>query len=114
VRVLCKDCREPYQLSPAESAELELANKVEGTTVYRAKGCQSCFNTGYLGRTAIYELLTVDDEMRQLIMKNTDAATIKALAMGKGMTTLRQDGADKILKGITTVEEVVRVTQKEA
>jgi general secretion pathway protein E len=51
--------------------------------------------------------------MRQLIMKNTDAATIKALAIEKGMTTLRQDGADKILKGITSIEEVVRVTQKE-
>jgi general secretion pathway protein E len=114
VRVLCKECREPYQLTPGEGAELEIADKAQGTTVYRAKGCEACFKTGYLGRTAIYELLLVDDEMRQLIMKNTDAATIKTLAMGKGMTTLRQDGADKILKGITSVEEVVRVTQKEA
>ena len=113
VRVLCKECREPYQITPAEITELEIASGVQGTTVYRAKGCESCFNTGYLGRNAIYELLLVDDEMRQLIMKNTDAATIKALAIEKGMTTLRQDGADKILKGITSIEEVVRVTQKE-
>jgi general secretion pathway protein E len=114
VRVLCKECREPYQLTPGEIAELEIVDKMQGTTVYRAKGCEACFKTGYLGRTAIYELLLVDDEMRQLIMKNTDASTIKSLAMGNGMTTLRQDGADKILKGITSVEEVVRVTQKEA
>ncbi len=113
VRVLCKECREPYQITPAEITELELRREIESTTVYRAKGCEACFHTGYLGRTAIYELLNVDDEMRQMIMKNSDASMIKALAIEKGMTTLRQDGADKILKGITSVEEVVRVTQKE-
>jgi general secretion pathway protein E len=113
VRVLCKECREPYQISPAEIVELEIKRGVESATVYRAKGCEACFNTGYLGRTAIYELLNVDDEMRQMIMKNSDASMIKALAIEKGMMTLRQDGAEKILKGITSVEEVVRVTQKE-
>ena len=114
VRVLCKECREPYQISPAEITELEIKRDVEGTGVYRAKGCESCFQSGYLGRTAIYELLHMDDEMRHLIMKDSDASMIKALAMERGMTTLRQDGADKILKGITSVEEVVRVTQKES
>jgi general secretion pathway protein E len=113
VRVLCTQCREPYQVTPAEITELEIRTRVEGATVYRAKGCEECFQTGYLGRTAIYELLLVDDEMRQLIMKNTDAATIKAAAMEKGMRTLRQDGAGKVLQGITSVDEVVRVTQKE-
>ncbi len=114
VRVLCKECREPYQLTPSEREELEIRSDSEGATVYRAKGCEACFNTGYFGRSAIYELLTVDDDIRQLIMKNTDASTIKALAMEKGMRTLRQDGADKVLQGITSVNEVVRVTQKEA
>jgi general secretion pathway protein E len=113
VRVLCKECREPYPITPAEISELEIKRGVDNAIVYRAKGCEACFNTGYLGRTAIYELLNVDDEVRQMIMKNSDASMIKALAIEKGMTTLRQDGADKILKGITTVEEVVRVTQKE-
>ncbi len=112
VRVLCKDCREPYAITPSESAELEIKPS-PGTTVYRAKGCEKCFNTGYLGRKAIYELLMVDDEVRQLIMKNSDAATIKSLATQRGMRTLRQDGADNILQGITSVEEVVRVTQRE-
>jgi general secretion pathway protein E len=113
VRVLCKECREPYPITPAEITELEIKRGVENATVYRAKGCEACFNTGYLGRTAIYELLNVDDEMRQMIMKNSDASMIKTLAIEKGMMTLRQDGAEKILKGITSVEEVVRVTQKE-
>jgi general secretion pathway protein E len=112
VRVLCKECREPYEITPAEIAELEFKTAA-GAMAYRAKGCETCFNTGYLGRKAIYELLIVDDDIRQLIMKNTDAATIKAAAMQKGMRTLRQDGANNVLKGITSVDEVVRVTQKE-
>jgi general secretion pathway protein E len=114
VRVLCKECREPYQITPAEIEELEIKSGAKGATVYRAKGCEACFHTGYFGRSAIYELLTVDDEMRQMIMKNSDASMIKALAVEKGMRTLRQDGADKVLEGITSVDEVVRVTQKEA
>jgi general secretion pathway protein E len=114
VRVLCTQCREEYRLTPAEMTELELPPGAEGPTAYRAKGCDACFRTGYLGRTAIYEQLIMDDEIRQLLMKNTDAATIKALAVKKGMRTLRQDGAGKVLKGITSVDEVVRVTQKEA
>jgi general secretion pathway protein E len=113
VRVLCKECREPYEITPAETAELEIKTVAAGAAVYRAKGCETCFHTGYLGRTAIYELLLVDDEIRQLIMKNADANTIKAAATKKGMRTLRQDGAGKVLQGITSVDEVVRVTQKE-
>jgi len=113
VRVLCTQCREPYTITPSEISELEIESGAEGATVYRAKGCDACFQTGYLGRTAIYELLLVDDEIRQLIMKNTDATTIKSAAMEKGMRTLRQDGAGKMLQGITSADEVVRVTQKE-
>ena len=114
VRVLCTQCREEYRLTPVEMTELELPPSAEGPTAYRAKGCDACSRTGYLGRTAIYEQLIMDDEIRQLLMKNADAATIKALAVKKGMRTLRQDGAGKVLKGITSVDEVVRVTQKEA
>jgi general secretion pathway protein E len=114
VRVLCKECREPYEITPAEISELEIKDVPAGATIYRAKGCVTCFNTGYLGRKAIYELLLIDDEIRQLIMKNTDSATLKTAAMHKGMRTLRQDGADNILRGITSVDEVVRVTQKES
>jgi general secretion pathway protein E len=112
VRVLCKACREPYEITPAEIAELEFKT-ASGATVYRAKGCEACFHTGYLGRKAIYELLIVDDHIRQLIMKNSDATTIKTAAMQYGMRSLRQDGANNVLQGITSVDEVVRVTQKE-
>jgi general secretion pathway protein E len=114
VRVLCTHCREPYELTAAERTELEIRAGAEGATVYRAKGCEACFNTGYLGRSAIYELLMLDDDIRQLIMTSSDSSTIKALAVEKGMQTLRQDGAVKVLKGITSVEEIVRVTQRES
>jgi general secretion pathway protein E len=113
VRTLCTKCREPYAMTPVEAAELELPAATGQPTIYRAKGCPACFQTGYYGRTAIYELLELDDEVRQLVMKNSDASTIKALAVKKGMRTLRQDGAEKVLRGITSVDEVVRVTQKE-
>ena len=113
VRLLCTECREPYQLTALEMTELEIKPGSEAHTVYRAKGCESCFQTGYLGRIAIYELLLMDDDIRQLIMKNADAMTVRATAMRKGMRTLRQDGARKVLEGKTTVEEVVRVTQRE-
>ncbi len=114
VRVLCTECREAYSMTPLEMTELEVPAGGSPRTIYRAKGCPACFQTGYLGRSAIYELLEVDDEIRQLIMKNADASTIKAAAVKRGMRTLRQDGADKVLKGVTSVDEVVRVTQKEA
>jgi len=114
VRVLCPECREPYQMPALEMTELEIPATGEHPTVYRAKGCPACFQTGYLGRSAIYELLDINDEVRQLIMKNADASTIKSYVVKKGMRTLRQDGADKVLKGITSVDEVVRVTQKES
>jgi general secretion pathway protein E len=101
-------------MTPVEMTELEITPGPAAFTIFRAKGCEACFQTGYLGRSAIYELLMLDDEVRQLLMKNADASTIKAAAMRKGMQTLRQDGADKVLKGVTSVDEVVRVTQKEA
>jgi len=81
--------------------------------LYRAVGCQNCLGTGYHGRTGIFELLVLDDDIRSLILKNYDTNTIKRRATEKGMFTLRQDGARNVLKGITTVEEVLRVTQED-
>ena len=82
--------------------------------VYRSSGCSACMGTGYSGRTGIYELLPMDDEIRALVLKDTDANTIKKLAVSKGMRTLRQDGGTKVLSGWTTIEEVMRVTQEDA
>ena len=114
VRTLCPDCRIKYTPDAEEIKRLELG-KIEAKDIhfYRAAGCDKCTNTGYLGRTGIYELLIIDDDIRPLIMKDTDSSTIRAMAIKKGLKTLRQDGAINVMKGITTVDEIVRVTQRE-
>jgi general secretion pathway protein E len=82
-------------------------------TFYRAKGCATCLQTGYTGRRGIYELLMIDDAVGGLILKNSDAQSIKRAAVEQGMDTLRDDGARKVLKGITTVEEILAATQED-
>jgi type II secretory ATPase GspE/PulE/Tfp pilus assembly ATPase PilB-like protein len=74
-------------------------------------GCETCRGTGYFGRTGLYELLMVDDAVRDQIMHRTGASTIKRQAVSSGMRTLRMDGAEKVKKGQTTVDEILRVTQ---
>ena len=80
--------------------------------IYRGKGCPACLNTGYLGRTGIFELMIFDDPIQNLILKTSDANAVKHMAVDQGMITLRQDGAHKVLNGITTIEEVFRVTHQ--
>ncbi|MET0592174.1 MAG: type II secretion system ATPase GspE [Polyangiaceae bacterium] len=82
-------------------------------TFFRAKGCATCLQTGYAGRRGIYELLMIEDVVGGLILKNADAQSIKRAAVEQGMDTLRDDGARKVLKGMTTVEEVLAATQED-
>jgi type II secretory ATPase GspE/PulE/Tfp pilus assembly ATPase PilB-like protein len=82
----------------------------EDIKVYRGKGCKACSNTGFRGRCGIYELLVIDDNIRELVLKKSTAQTICDQARQTGMRTLREDGWDKVIKGITTVEEILRVT----
>ncbi|MFO7885412.1 MAG: type II secretion system ATPase GspE [Desulfobacteraceae bacterium] len=112
VRILCPHCREEHLPGKAEQTALTLApGALEGKTVYRAKGCSSCFNTGYSGREAVFEILEVDEDIKKTVLTTCDAGRIKETALKKGMRTLRENGTEKVLKGITTVEEVLRVTQ---
>ncbi len=112
VRIVCPDCRQRYSPSEEELGEIGIDSRMAGTKpIYRAIGCQNCLGTGYRGRTGIFELLALDDDIRSLVLKDYDANTIKKTAISGGMLTLRQDGARKVLRGITTIEEVVRVTQ---
>jgi general secretion pathway protein E len=114
VRILCPECRQKYSPSEEELREIGIDSKVVGKkSLYRTIGCEHCIGTGYRGRTGIFELMVLDDDIRSLILKNYDANTIKKAATSKGMLSLRQDGAHKVLKGITTIEEVVRVTQED-
>jgi general secretion pathway protein E len=115
VRVVCKNCREPHPPTEAELSELGLTEtwgeEARRRTLYRAKGCAKCNDTGYRGRTGIYELMTLDDDLRALILKNLDSGGIKKEAVRQGMLTLKEHGAQKVLEGFTTVEEVLRVTR---
>ncbi len=113
VRVLCRQCREPYEASDSELREIGLQPQAHPVTIYRAVGCAACNQTGYRGRLGIFELMMVDDEIRPLVSSNIDSKTIKQKAMSKGMSTLRSDGAQKVLRGITSVAEVLRATEEE-
>ncbi|UCD84269.1 MAG: type II secretion system ATPase GspE [Deltaproteobacteria bacterium] len=114
VRLICPDCREEVRPTEAELSELSLKKKeLDGKAIFRGKGCSNCMGTGYKGRTGIYELLLVDDKIRTLILNNADSNTIKREGVKRGMYTLRMDGSQKVVDGITTIEEVLRVTQEE-
>ncbi|HEX9758003.1 MAG TPA: type II secretion system ATPase GspE [Nitrospiria bacterium] len=113
VRIICFHCRQPYLPSEEEKQKLGILTGDSKKNIYRAVGCEKCMNTGYHGRIGIYEIMRLDDEIRNLVLSCTDSSTIKQRAIQKGMRTLREDGARKVLEGLTTTEEVLRVTQQE-
>jgi type II secretion system protein E len=109
VRKVCPYCKEEYVPFSEELKELGIEGSVQ--TLWRGRGCENCMNTGYLGRTAIYEILVVTKQVRRAILEGRDADEIKAIAVKSGMKTLKMDGARKVKMGITTPEEVLRVTR---
>ncbi len=111
VRRVCPGCRVEETSGPEAERELGIA---PGAAIFReGPGCDACKDTSYRGRAGIHELLRVDDEIRSLVMQRSDAAALRRLAVQKGMETLRDDGAAKVVDGTTTVAEVLRVTQEE-
>jgi general secretion pathway protein E len=114
IRLLCPKCKKQVQPDPIslEKIGLTLKDLPEGT-VYTRQGCPHCLHTGYRGRTGIYELLAIDDEVRRAIMDRAEAGLIKKIGVKRGMTSLRQDGARNVAMGLTTIEEVLRVTQED-
>ena len=116
VRKICSECAEAYEPTNQELRELGLdrekaANSVGNGKFYVGAGCEKCFHTGYRGRTGIYELLLINEQIQDLIYKQETAGKIKRAALETGMQTLRMDGARKVLLGTTTISEVARVTQ---
>ncbi|HEY7091259.1 MAG TPA: ATPase, T2SS/T4P/T4SS family [Tepidisphaeraceae bacterium] len=109
VRKLCQNCKEAYEPTPNEKRQLE---KVVGNveTLYRAKGCQRCRNLGFTGRIGIYELFVPEGECFELISTGVTLAGLRGMANAQGMKTLRVDGMEKVKAGITTLDEVYRVT----
>ncbi len=113
VRRICQVCRAPETPSAADIEALGV-EAPPGVTLYRGLGCNECRNTGYRGRTAIYELFTITEDVRSLILRRASSREIRRLAVEAGMTTLRMDGWSRACEGVTTVEEVLRVTQEDA
>jgi general secretion pathway protein E len=112
VRVLCPKCKESYM--PDDESLINMGidrNIIRQYALYRKKGCQACMNTGYRGRTAIFEIMVMDDPIKKLILKTSDSNQLNEEASKRGMTSLLQDGARKVLEGVTTIEEVFRVTR---
>ncbi len=113
IRRVCSKCKQPHTLTQYEMTELGLSIVPDGAHVHKAVGCPGCNNTGYSGRTVIHELMITDESIRALIVKASDAGTIKKAAIANGMLTLRDDGVAKVLSGVTTVEELMRATHSE-
>ena len=112
VRRLCERCREPYEAMPelARQAGLVPANGEAKVTLYRAVGCKQCNGLGFHGRTGILEILPISDELRRLVLKHAESRELHRVAVEAGMRSMYQDGLMKVRQGVTTLEEVVRVT----
>ncbi len=110
-RMVCKNCAEEYQVRGSELRVLgyEPQDRDEMVTLRRGRGCEACRHTGFKGRTGIFELMTVNDEIAELIVRRAPLADIREAAKANGMKELREDGLDKILAGVTTPEEVKKV-----
>jgi len=113
VRVLCADCKVPYEATSEELSELGIQTSGRSVRLYRPEGCAGCNYAGYRGRIGIFELMQVDDDVRSLVSQNVDSKTIKGAAVRRGMHPLRSDGARKVPAGVPSVAEVLRATEEQ-
>jgi type II secretion system protein E len=114
VRRLCEHCKQEYEPDPEQLKRVNVTNDAPGSLkLYRNRGCEKCRYTGFLGRTAVYELVEITEDFRRLIVERTTATELKRVAVRTGMRPLRHDGWTKCKAGITTIEEVLRVTMED-
>ncbi|MFZ5481030.1 MAG: type II secretion system ATPase GspE [Myxococcota bacterium] len=114
VRRLCPHCKQVYDPPDVELKEAGVERaRIAGHTVYKAVGCPACLSTGYKGRAGIYELLVVSEAVRQLVLSGANAGVIRRKAIEEGLATLRDDGIRQVLEGLTSLDEVMRVTQED-
>jgi general secretion pathway protein E len=111
LRRICPECKE-VDKSGTDEEEFKALGMVRDVLLYKGSGCEACSHTGFYGRTGIFEMLIIDDEIRKLILASADANQIRAVARQRGMRTLLEDGIKKITAGETTLNEVFRVTQE--
>jgi type IV pilus assembly protein PilB len=110
VRKICQHCKEEFEPSD-DMKEFLTMQGFTSNKIYRGKGCDRCRKTGYAGRLGIYELMVMDDSLRDVITRNPDVTHLRKLCRERGLVTLRQDGFDKVMKGMTTVDEILRTTE---
>jgi len=115
VRVLCPKCRQPYEANASALARLGFSSQNTGETVrlYKAVGCSHCSNTGYHGRSGVFEFVAVTEEIKRLVLQRASSGQIRGRALKQGFTTMAHDAISKILAGVTTVEEALRVVDIE-
>lgn len=111
VRTICPNCKESFKPTAKMLSKIGIKPaQLKGGKLYQGKGCKECINTGYRGRTGIYELLPVTEKIRKAILTHAEANLLKGIAIDEGMTTLLDDGIQKAIRGMTTIEEVLRVS----
>ena len=110
IRKICPKCKEPYDLSRDVAGKLGLTTTSDKVTLYRGKGCPNCLGTGYKGRIALIEVLMLTPKIKELVLAGEQEHTIREAARREGMKTLRENGMQNVLDGVTTIDEVVRVT----
>ena len=113
IRTLCKECKVPREVTQYDLEVLGIEKLPEGTALYEAPGCAKCDFSGFDGVTVVAELLMLNDEIRSLVLNKADSGAVKKVAQQHGMTTLRQDAIEKVLMGITSIEEMVRAINSE-
>jgi len=111
VRVICSHCREPVEMDRQYLTDIGFLKDWDGP-IYEGRGCKECSHTGFRGRVGIYELMLMNEEIRRLTISNCDAGQLRKASVQAGMTTLRQDGFEKVRQGQSTIAEVMRVTQE--
>jgi general secretion pathway protein E len=114
VRRICSACRVPYDPGPKELRTLGIDAVPSGATLFRGEGCSVCRGTGYRSRTGVYEFLPMSEELRSLTLRKGSGQELRQRAIAAGMTTLRQDGWAKCCQGLTTIDEVLRVTHEDS
>ena len=113
VRKICEYCKESYKLKPEDIEKYFIWDKKTEVSFYRGKGCHECHHTGYSGRLAIHELFIMNEEIRSMVAKGASILEIEKAAKRRGFTTTRYDGLKKVLRGLTTIDELERVTAAE-
>jgi type IV pilus assembly protein PilB len=111
VRKVCQNCKQPIELPDEVLRELQMTHEdAVGATIIKGEGCIDCNGTGYRGRQGVYEVMPITPKLREMILDRSSAGDIKKTAIGEGMLTLRRDALEKLKRGLTSVEEVLKET----